>query len=257
MRTLWKEAAGAACASGMSGASRPLNTHWYCWHFCRCRLPLQPCGTQEETEGFSTLPLGHRHISSVEAILLGQRVTSPCSSARGNAGRDPSLAGVCERQSLIAGVDRSQRGQATVEAAAILPAVSLVLALLLQPVCLSYTRAVMHEAAAECARASATAYGGDTGACSEFALRRLAAVPEVALFHVGGKSDWEVTINRTEKHSEVLIRGHARPLPLMGAVMALAGQSDGQGILLEARVSEDTRPEWLEGSYADWQSIWE
>lgn len=137
-----------------------------------------------------------------------------------------------------------------------LPALMLVFALLLQPVCLSYTRAVMRASAAECARAAATAYGGDTDACRAYALRRLAAVPEVALFHVGGKDDWDVTISRTEKHVEVLIKGHARPLPLMGAILSLAGQSDGQGVVLEVRVSEGTRPEWLEGGYADWQSIW-
>ena len=138
----------------------------------------------------------------------------------------------------------------------ILPATMLVFALLLQPVCLSYTRAVMREAAAESARAAATAYGGDVEACRAFALRRLAAVPEVPLFHVGGNADWDVRIDRTDAHVTVRVTGHARPLPLMGALASLASHCDGTGVLLDVSVSEDTRPSWLGGDYASWQKIW-
>lgn len=147
-------------------------------------------------------------------------------------------------------------GQGTVEAAVVLPSVMLVFALLLQPVCLSYTRSVMREAAAECARAAATAYSGDTTACRAFALRRLSAVPEVPLFHVGGESDWQVQIDRSNAQVSVRITGHARPLPLMGALAALASQSDGTGVVLDVNVSENTRPSWLGGDYASWQTIW-
>ena len=133
----------------------------------------------------------------------------------------------------------------------------LVLALLLQPVCLSYTRAVMRAAAAECARAAATAYGGDVGACREYALRRLRAVPDVPLFHVGGTSDWEVTVDRAEGRVDVRIRGHARPLPLMGLLAAAAWERDGSGLVLSVELGEDTRPSWLGGDYATWQQIWE
>ena len=73
---------------------------------------------------------------------------------------------------------RAQGGQGTVEAAVVLPSVMLVLALLLQPVCLSYTRTVMRAAAGECARAAATAYGGNMAACERAgALRRCPRFP--------------------------------------------------------------------------------
>lgn len=147
-------------------------------------------------------------------------------------------------------------GQASVEAAVTLPSVMLTLALLLQPVCLSYTRAVMRSAAAESARAAATAYGGDTGSCEDFALRRLKAVPNVPLFHVGGASDWDVSIERSERHVNVSIRGHARPLPLLGLLASTVLERDAQGLVLDVELSEDTRPSWLGGDYGSWQSIW-
>lgn len=148
------------------------------------------------------------------------------------------------------------RGQGTVEGAVVLPSVMLVFALLLQPVCLSYTRSVMRSAAAECARAAATAYGADTSACKDYALRRLRAVPEVPLFHVGGTEDWQVSISRGDAQVQVSIEGHARPLPLMGALAALASRSDATGVLLSVDLTEKTRPSWVGGSYADWQGIW-
>ena len=151
---------------------------------------------------------------------------------------------------------RAQGGQGTVEAAVVLPSVMLVLALLLQPVCLSYTRTVMRAAAGECARAAATAHGGNMAACESFARRRLEAVPEVPLFHVGGPSDWQVELAASDGHVDVTIRGHARPLPLMGALAALATMSDGQGIVLQVSLSEDLRPSWVGGDYDAWQQIW-
>lgn len=147
-------------------------------------------------------------------------------------------------------------GQATVEAAVLLPTLMLLFALLLQPVCLSYTRAIMRGAAGECARAAATAYGGDISSCESYALRRLKAVPEVPLFHVGGQSDWNVQINRSDSHVDVSIVGHARPLPLMGAVAALMSESDGTGVVLRVSLSEDTRASWVGGDYGTWQKIW-
>ena len=149
-----------------------------------------------------------------------------------------------------------EEGQATVEAAVVLPAVMLVFALLLQPVCLSYTRAVMRAAAAESARAAATAYGGDLGACRSYALRRLRAVPEVPLFHVGGEGDWDISIDRADHQVSVHISGHVRPLPLMGLLASAALERDATGLVLDVRLQEDLRPSWLGGDYDAWQDIW-
>lgn len=140
----------------------------------------------------------------------------------------------------------------------LLPTVMLLFALLLQPVCMLYTSMVMHATAAECARVLTTAADGDQEACKRFALRRLAAVPEVSPFHVGGCDDWDVSLSYSDGGStvEVTIVGHVRPLPLMGVLASAFARSEGGLVVLEARVSERVRPAWLGGSYESWMQMW-
>lgn len=157
---------------------------------------------------------------------------------------------------LSAAPERSTTGQATVEAAVLLPSLMLLFALLMQPVCLLYTRAIMRDAAGECARAAATAYGGAVSDCEAYARRRLRAVPEVPLFHVGGANDWHIQISRTSSHVDVSIEGHARPLPLMGTVASLVLGGDTVGVVLRVSLSQDTRASWVGGDYGSWQKVW-
>lgn len=133
-------------------------------------------------------------------------------------------------------------------------AFTLLLALLLQPVCLAYTRMVMSHAAAEAARVVCTTPNLRTA--SALALRRLEAVPEVSLFHVGGERDWQVEVRREDGVAYVSIRGHAAPLPLFGAVATLVCKRDVRGLVLEAEVTEHVRPSWLEGDYESWMREW-
>lgn len=152
-------------------------------------------------------------------------------------------------------------GQATVEAAACLPVAMLLLAVLLQPAFLLYTRSVMQQAASEGARVLATrtgANGTDDEACRAFVLRRLAAVPEVAAFHVGGEDGWEVTLEGDAGSSEasVGVTGRLRPLPLVGILARMLGEADGDEVVLRVSVTEKTRPGWLKGGYDDWVSMW-
>lgn len=148
-----------------------------------------------------------------------------------------------------------ERGQATVEAAALLPTLMLLLGLLMQPACLLYTRTVMHGAAAEAVRVLATSPGADED-CRDFVLRRLKAVPEVPLFHVGGRSDWDISFEKGSASVTVSITGHLRPLPLLGISARLLGTEDAVGIRVEVRVTERTRPGWLEGDYGSWVGMW-
>ena len=160
------------------------------------------------------------------------------------------------RTSCSSEVLRERSGQSTVEAALLLPTVCVVLALLLQPACLFYTRTVMQHAACLAARAALTTSEGED-AVREMALRRLAAVPEIAPFHVGGRQGWQVEVEGMGTgRVSVSVRGHARPLPLVGAALALASGSDAEGVVLEVSVTEELRPEWLEGRYDDWVSMW-
>ncbi|MDP9858524.1 hypothetical protein J2S71_000220 [Olsenella profusa DSM 13989] len=147
-------------------------------------------------------------------------------------------------------------GQATVEAALLLPAVMLVLALVLEPACMGYTYATMRAVAAQTARAVATDYDGSLGDCAQYARRRLAAVPELAPFHVGGAEDWNCQMTRDGSRVTVSIRGHVRPLPLLGVAASAFGQSDGTGVVLEATCAEQVRAEWVGGGYGEWQQMW-
>ncbi|MBO7674074.1 MAG: pilus assembly protein [Atopobiaceae bacterium] len=133
-----------------------------------------------------------------------------------------------------------------------LPAIMLLLALLVQPVCVFFTQTLMRHTAAECVRVLATS--GDQAATRAYALRRLRAVPDASLFHVGGQRDWQVFAERSGdgKTGRVRIVGHVRPLPLFGVVVDLLGRRDDEGIVLEVEVGERIRPMWLGGTYEDW-----
>ncbi len=156
----------------------------------------------------------------------------------------------------------SEKGQATVEAVLILPVLFLCLGLLIQPACLLYTRAVMQSAAAQGCKVMAvrpTTVGTADQANRSFVLRRLAAVPDMPLFHQGGSQGWNIEMTGGGGSSTVRVRieGTARPLPLLGILPALLGQLDGSGnIRLAVDVEITTRPEWVEGSYGSWSSMW-
>lgn len=78
------------------------------------------------------------------------------------------------------------KGQATVEAALLIPALLISLLLLIQPGILLYTRMVMEGAAAEGCRVLATASSleENTATVEDFVKRRLASVPQQENFHV-------------------------------------------------------------------------
>lgn len=144
----------------------------------------------------------------------------------------------------------------------LLPTLMLLLAMLVQPACLLYTRCVMHAAAAEACRLMATSSHkvmGSGSAYTDYVLRRLAAVPDLALFHEGGRDGWEIELEGSSSSGEASahLSTRARPLPFLGAAAALMGQGDGQGnVVLDVEVHEETRPEWVEGGYDAWASIW-
>lgn len=152
------------------------------------------------------------------------------------------------------------KGQVTVEAALLLPSFLFVLLLALQPVCLLYTRAVMEGAAAETARLMVTGSDGNAEAYRAFTLRRLAAVPDLALFHEGGPLSWDIELFAASSGAgkvRVEIEGAVKPLPVLGAFAGLWGERNGRGdVLVRVEVSYEGRPSWLEGSYETWIASW-
>lgn len=150
----------------------------------------------------------------------------------------------------------NEHGQASVEAAALLPVLMLLVALLAQPVCLLYTRMVMRHVAAETARVLLTTDSWDRA--RTYARHALGAVPEASLFHAGGIDDWCIRLDRDGIGSSVTvgIEGHVRPLPLLGVVAELMGEHDERGVRVRAQVTERMRPEWLGGDYETWIAQW-
>ena len=149
------------------------------------------------------------------------------------------------RTSLCIDIACEDRAQSTVEAAFLLPTFLTLILLALQPVCLLYTRAVMESAAAETARLMTTTTVEDDDDLKEFTRRRLAAVPNVSIFHAGGVSS-------------VSVAGEVKPLPVIGAfARAMGSAGEGGYVELKVDVSYRSRPEWLEGDYDSWIAAWD
>ncbi|MDR2197757.1 MAG: pilus assembly protein [Coriobacteriales bacterium] len=163
---------------------------------------------------------------------------------------------------------RSSRGQATVEAAVLLPVTMLLILVLCQPAILLYNRLVMENAAAEACRLLSTR--ADVGSFSAdkyegYVLRRLTAIPLTDIFHVGtGVRSWDITLEGGEGSEEVCVRivNRLRPLPLLGWGARLAGQTDAEGYLTQTvELRAPVQPSWVlnngGGGPADWTTQWD
>lgn len=144
-----------------------------------------------------------------------------------------------------------ERGQATVEAAYLVPAVFLCLLLLLQPGIILYDYAVMEAAAADGCRLLATktdVAGASRDACEAFVKRRLAAVPPQDQFHLhGGACSWEIDVegDETSEYVQVTIKNKLKLLPLIDAGGTLLGIADASGAYpLEVTSRMRTQPQW-------------
>lgn len=150
-----------------------------------------------------------------------------------------------------------ESGQASVEAAILLPSLLFIIGLMAQPICIFYTRTVMNAAASEGARLVLTQSNRvNKDDIDAFILRRLRAIPPVAIFHEGGDEGWEVELGESEKLIEITITSKIKPLPLFGIFSAaLTGASGGLGTI-SVHVAEPLRPGWLSGGYEDWVEQW-
>lgn len=158
--------------------------------------------------------------------------------------------------SWLYGYVRQRQGQSTVEAAALLPIIFMLCALLLQPIILSFSLSVMQRTAAETARVAATDIDGSYKDCQGFALRRLEALPHLDMFHTGDESDWVIEISRDEHEVEVSITGHVTPLPLWKEFLETFHEKDERGLILRAHIKQAYQSSWLGGSYDEWMRIW-
>ena len=159
-------------------------------------------------------------------------------------------------------------GQATVEAAFVIPVLFILMLLLLQPGIVLYDRLVMGNAAAEACRLLATStdsYGSAAASCEAFVRHRLAAVPPHDCFHVHhGNCSWEIELNGNESSGVVSVRigNQLRPLPLFDTASKLLGLTNASGNLeIEEVVTMPTQPAWAASteqglSPKDWVGLW-
>ena len=159
-------------------------------------------------------------------------------------------------------------GQATVEAAFLIPALLVGLLLLVQPGILLYDRLVMNAAATEACRllATKTDVAGDMAqSCEAFVRHRLGAVPPAACFHVHeGRCSWEIRLEGDESSGVVRasIVNEARPLPLLGVGGAVLGILNENGnFRIEVEAEQKTQPDWTANSpagsdLAGWVGAW-
>lgn len=152
---------------------------------------------------------------------------------------------------------KDSSGQASVEAALLIPVLLALCLLLLQPVCLLYTRQIMEATAAQAVRIGVTA--ADEDDIQTYCLRKLKAVPNLDIFHVKAQDDWEIAYTKDEELGtvEISIKGHATPIPLLSLLTTQVLNSDDKGLILEVNVCEEIYPNWAEGDYELWCDSWE
>lgn len=153
-------------------------------------------------------------------------------------------------------------GQATVEAAFLIPVALAVILLAVQPGILLFNRMVMEAAAAEGCRVAETLEPGCGQVARDYVLRRLEAVPCVDVFHAG---QWTVEVSGDSGAATASVRivHEVRPLPLAGMGLGFAGSLTPGGLYRqEAFREEPVRDTWVMGSElgsdpAAWVERWE
>lgn len=154
----------------------------------------------------------------------------------------------------------SESGQATVEAAVVLPAFFIMLGLFIQPMILMYSKSAMSAAASEGCRLVAT-NTSSPAAVKSYVRRRLGGIPQADVFHVGGSS-WKISYEGPNEKGAVFveIENRARPLPLFGVVAGLGNSIDKDGnVVQRVKVRSSCLPAWAckNGKSADeWIEEW-
>lgn len=159
-------------------------------------------------------------------------------------------------------------GQASVEAAFLIPVLLMGVLLLVQPAILLYDRMIMSATASEACRLLVTktdVLGSMDESCEAFVRHRLAAIPQVSCFHVHeGECSWEILLegDETSDTVSVSIKNQVEPLPLLGSMATLLGITNASGYFeLEVTCFQSTQPSWVSScevgqSPSSWVGAW-
>lgn len=149
-------------------------------------------------------------------------------------------------------------GQASVETALFIPVFLLVMALLIQPIALLYSKSIAYQAAQETARIVQTEPPVPAQTIAQYALRRLEAVPKIALFSA---DPWTVDIAQSDgtvrRGQFVSIWGYARLLPIPGLREAMRGLLDDGDPELTVFSEADPGPDWTRDISHEDLSAWD
>ncbi len=162
-----------------------------------------------------------------------------------------------------------EKGQASVEAAVLIPIVLLLLMLLIQPAIILFDRIVMKNAATEGCRLLSTktaVLSEGTDPYEQYILARLSSIPEEDHFHVHkGGCSWNITLSGDESSSlvSVCIRNYVKPLPLIGFFAGSLGATNEQGFFeIEVKAEFSPKNDWVFSNEAgknpeNWVKQWE
>ena len=148
---------------------------------------------------------------------------------------------------------RTNEGQATVEAAFLIPVLFVCLLLLIQPGIILYDRMVMNDAAAEGCRLLATKCTEgpmDEGVYEDIVKRHLGAIPQQELFHIhDGDCSYRIHFEGDEHSQNVIveIENEIELLPIFDAVGALTGLAPDGRYRIRVHQEAITKPSWYEG----------
>ncbi len=144
----------------------------------------------------------------------------------------------------------SEVGQASVEAAFILPIILLCIGLSIQPLLYMYTKSICLEACEEGVRYATSE--NNNAHVERFVRRRLRAVPPSELFHSEGEDDWDVEVVRSRSSVTVSVQGKMKPIPLLGLPSAIILPHEGKNLIIKVEAQGVVSPSWREGVYDEW-----
>lgn len=148
------------------------------------------------------------------------------------------------------------KGQATVEAAVMIPVIFIILLLLIEPGIILYDLCVMNNAASETCRVLATCdEANKQQVCESFAKRRLGAIPQQDNFHLHSSGCSYLIELEGSQDSEVVkvtVKNEVKALPILGFLSGALGMLNSNGCFeIKAESSLQTRPTWVKGSMKD------
>lgn len=157
----------------------------------------------------------------------------------------------------LLGFFQKARGQASLEAAFLIPLMLLLSMMLIQPAILLYNRSVMHATVSESLRVASTLpqSSNKQELLKNFILRRLGSIPDIDIFHVKLKDSWELVIEEGKTHDDktISLAHRVRLLPLFDTLARAFQVSDDGSIKQEVRVTGSSKAAWI--AQSEWGSI--